>query len=156
MLPHYSPDSIAGNDHEVMVIIYCQHFDVRQGGDHLLFWRQILVPLVEVITCRREEDRLLLWQGDAAYPQTVRNTALPKGNASRIRASAPTTGADQAVGTSDREICHVSKASALASPTRCYQTMRKRCLCQFSLFSPQAQCHFCQSWGHTRPTAHGI
>lgn len=70
LLPHYLPDSITGNDHEVMIIIYCQHFDVRQGRDHLFFWRQILVPLVEVITCRGEEDQFmqLLGTGNPAYP----------------------------------------------------------------------------------------
>lgn len=68
-LPHYIPDSITGNDHEVMVIIYCQHFDVGQGRDHLFFWRQIPVPLVEVITCSGEEDHftLSLGLGNAAY-----------------------------------------------------------------------------------------
>lgn len=54
--PYHSPDSITGNDHEVVVIVYCQHFDVRQGRDHLLFWREVLVPLVEVIPCGGEED----------------------------------------------------------------------------------------------------
>lgn len=52
-----------------MVIVYCQHFDVGQGRDHLFFWRQIPVPLVEVITCSEEEDHfvLLLGLGNAAY-----------------------------------------------------------------------------------------
>lgn len=67
----------------------------------------------------------------------MRNTALPKGNPSRIRASAPTARAGQAVGASDREICHMFKASALASPTRCYRATGKRCLLPVQhLFTP--------------------
>lgn len=45
-----SPDAVAGNDHEVVVLIKCQNFDVGHRRDHLLLWRQSLVPLIEVVT----------------------------------------------------------------------------------------------------------
>lgn len=45
-----SPDAVAGDDHEVVVLIKSQNFDVRHCRNHLLLWRQDLVPLVEVVT----------------------------------------------------------------------------------------------------------
>ncbi len=45
-----SPDAVAGDDHEVVVLVKSQDFDVRHRRDHLLLWRQSLVPLVEVVT----------------------------------------------------------------------------------------------------------
>lgn len=45
-----SPDAVTGDDHEVMVLVKCQNFDVRHCRNHLFLWRQSLVSLIEVVT----------------------------------------------------------------------------------------------------------
>lgn len=50
------PDAVAGNDHEVVVLIKCQNFDVRHRRNHLLLWRQSLVSLIKVVTCEQSEN----------------------------------------------------------------------------------------------------
>ena len=50
----HSPDAVASDDHEVVVVVERQDFDVGHAGDHLLLWRQVLVPLVEVVTWKGE------------------------------------------------------------------------------------------------------
>jgi len=44
-----SPDAIAGNDHEIVILVQSQNFDIGHGGNHLLLWRQSFVPLIEVV-----------------------------------------------------------------------------------------------------------
>lgn len=44
-----SPDAVTGDDHEVVVLVEGQNFDVGHCRNHLLLWRQSLVPLIEVV-----------------------------------------------------------------------------------------------------------
>lgn len=43
------PDAVTGNDHEVVVLVKCQNFDVRHRRNHLFLWRQSLVSLIKVV-----------------------------------------------------------------------------------------------------------
>ena len=49
----HTPDAVTCDDHEVVVIVERQDFHVRHRGDHLLLWRQGLVPLIEVVAWKR-------------------------------------------------------------------------------------------------------
>lgn len=52
------PNAITGHDHEVVVLIKCKHFEIGQGRNHLFFWRQSLVSLIEVVTWRPNTNTL--------------------------------------------------------------------------------------------------
>lgn len=153
-LPCYSPDSIAGNDHEVVVIIYCQHFDVRQGRDHLFFWRQVLVPLVEVITCSGEEDRFLPWlgPGNATDPQTVRNSALTEAAPAELEPARHRS--RSGCGRIDRNLPRVQGISFGEPNALLARNGQEVPLPVQCLFAP-AKCHFPSSRGNAGPTAHG-
>lgn len=153
-LPRYSPDSIAGNDHEVVVVIYCQHFDVRQGRDHLFFWRQVLVPLVEVITCSGEEDRFLPWLdlGNAANPQRVRNSALTEAAPAELEPAHHWS--RSGCGRIDRNLPRVQGISFGEPNTLLARNSQEVSLPVQCLFAPTKR-HFPSSRGNAGPTAHG-